>query len=81
MEPAAQVCALSGNGTLNLLVYGMMLQPTEYPARARCISSNMKGNVMSLLGGLRELTCESMRECSSAVCSRDEFSPLGRKTH
>ena len=33
IEPATSVCALTRNGTSNMLVYGMMLQPTEPPSQ------------------------------------------------
>ena len=33
IEPAAQVCALTGNWTLNFLVCGTMPQPTEPPGQ------------------------------------------------
>ena len=32
IEPTTQVCTLTGNQTCNLLVNGMMPQPTEPPA-------------------------------------------------
>ena len=33
IEPTTQVCALTGNQTCNLLVYGMTLQPAEPPGQ------------------------------------------------
>ena len=38
-EPATQVCALTGDQTYNLLVYGRMLHPADLPGQGHFLKS------------------------------------------